>query len=135
MSIDPIVTAWEVVPFSFIADWFFNIGDNFAAYSPFASGTLYGTWVTTRETLNEATEATAVAAAGWDTPTKRCTITGTKVASLTSSRTLTERYSVDPNFGLRLRLNVDFSKLIDLGSIVFGRYANLLGKIRKSTRL
>lgn len=36
--IDPLVTAWELVPFSFVIDWFFNIGANISAYSPTATG-------------------------------------------------------------------------------------------------
>jgi len=38
--IDPLLTAYEVIPYSFVADWFFNIGANLEAYSPFAAGEL-----------------------------------------------------------------------------------------------
>lgn len=38
--IDPILTAYEVIPYSFVADWFLNIGANLEAYSPFAAGEL-----------------------------------------------------------------------------------------------
>lgn len=37
---DPFVTGWELVPFSFIVDWFFSVGDMLTAFSPFATGTL-----------------------------------------------------------------------------------------------
>jgi len=40
VSLDPLLTAWEVIPYSFVIDWFFNIGSNIQAYSPFASGDL-----------------------------------------------------------------------------------------------
>lgn len=36
--IDPLVTGWELIPFSFVIDWFFNIGANLSAFSPFATG-------------------------------------------------------------------------------------------------
>lgn len=36
--IDPLVTAWEVVPYSFVLDWFFNVGGVLAGWSPFARG-------------------------------------------------------------------------------------------------
>lgn len=46
---DPFVTGWEVVPFSFIVDWFFSVGDMLTAFSPFATGTLrYATLGTTK---------------------------------------------------------------------------------------
>lgn len=38
VSIDPLVTGWEVIPYSFVIDWFVNIGTNVQAYSPFAAG-------------------------------------------------------------------------------------------------
>lgn len=40
VSVDPIVTAYELIPYSFVADWFLNIGANLQAYSPFARGDL-----------------------------------------------------------------------------------------------
>lgn len=35
--IDPITTAWELIPFSFIIDWFVNVGDFLRSASPFIS--------------------------------------------------------------------------------------------------
>lgn len=40
VSVDPIVTLWEVIPFSMVSDWFVNIGDALQAWSPFATGKL-----------------------------------------------------------------------------------------------
>lgn len=37
---DPLVTAWELVPFSFILDWFITFGSMLTAFSPFASSRL-----------------------------------------------------------------------------------------------
>lgn len=39
---DPIKTAWELVPFSFVMDWFIQVGTWIEAFSPFAAGTLLG---------------------------------------------------------------------------------------------
>ena len=33
ISLNPITTTWELVPLSFVADWFVNIGDVLAAYT------------------------------------------------------------------------------------------------------
>lgn len=38
-------TAWEIVPFSFIADWFVNIGDTLAAHVPKTGITELASWV------------------------------------------------------------------------------------------
>lgn len=34
--INPAVVAWELIPFSFVVDWFANVGDVLASYSDFA---------------------------------------------------------------------------------------------------
>lgn len=38
--INPAVVAWELVPFSFIVDWFVNVGDVLSSYSDFAGVSL-----------------------------------------------------------------------------------------------
>lgn len=44
---DPFVTGWELIPFSFVFDWFVTMGDMLAAFSPFATGQLmYATLAT-----------------------------------------------------------------------------------------
>lgn len=40
---------WELVPFSFIVDWFVNVGDFIAAYTPKPDVDIKGTWVTVRD--------------------------------------------------------------------------------------
>jgi hypothetical protein len=42
--INPAVLAWEVVPFSFVVDWFVNVGDVLRSYSDFAGMTLTNSW-------------------------------------------------------------------------------------------
>lgn len=32
VTVNPLITAWELVPFSFVADWFVNIGDVLSAW-------------------------------------------------------------------------------------------------------
>lgn len=50
VSIDPLVTGWEVIPYSFVIDWFVNIGTNVQAYSPFAAGEILWSGVTESRT-------------------------------------------------------------------------------------
>jgi hypothetical protein len=45
--INPLSIAWELVPFSFVVDWFVNVGDVLASYSDFAGITLTDTYTTT----------------------------------------------------------------------------------------
>lgn len=40
--LNPVALAWEIVPFSFVADWFVNVGDWLQGFSDFAGMTL--TW-------------------------------------------------------------------------------------------
>lgn len=48
---DPAVTAWELVPYSFILDWVITVGDLIAAFSPFATGHFrYATYSVERTT-------------------------------------------------------------------------------------
>lgn len=39
---DPILTAWELVPYSFVADWFLNVGTWVNSWSPFSPVDLKG---------------------------------------------------------------------------------------------
>lgn len=44
--VNPLTIAWELVPFSFVADWFTNIGDVLASYTDFAGLTLQRSYTT-----------------------------------------------------------------------------------------
>lgn len=46
--INPAAVAWELVPFSFVADWFANIGDIISSMSDFAGLTLVNPATTTK---------------------------------------------------------------------------------------
>lgn len=42
---DPLVTAYELIPYSFVLDWFFQVGTWLEAVSPFAGGECYSSGV------------------------------------------------------------------------------------------
>lgn len=48
---DMLETGWELLPFSFIADWFVNIGTTVAAWTPNMRAEQLASWVTVREVL------------------------------------------------------------------------------------
>lgn len=35
-AFDPLITGWELIPFSFVVDWFIGVGDFIQAWSPFS---------------------------------------------------------------------------------------------------
>lgn len=45
----PLETLWEITPFSFIFDWFLNIGDTIAAFTPNAGVRQLASWVTVEQ--------------------------------------------------------------------------------------
>lgn len=44
--VNPLSVAWELVPFSFVVDWFVNVGQVLASFSDFAGVSLTGAFVT-----------------------------------------------------------------------------------------
>jgi hypothetical protein len=49
-------SAWELVPFSFIVDWFLNVGDTISSWMPKPNTNVLGSWVTVKTvTRREAT--------------------------------------------------------------------------------
>lgn len=50
-GLDPIRTAWELVPFSFVMDWFVQVGDFIEATSPFGAGRTLGSCYSCKTTM------------------------------------------------------------------------------------
>jgi hypothetical protein len=46
---NPIEAAWELIPFSFIIDWFVNVGNTIAAWTPNYGLTTLASWTVVRE--------------------------------------------------------------------------------------
>lgn len=49
---------WELIPFSFVADWFINVGDFISGIVPFATKTPLGSWYTIEETVTSTFQVT-----------------------------------------------------------------------------
>lgn len=50
LSLDNVVsTAWEIVPFSFVLDWFYNVGDWLRAITPAPGVSIESTYVSTQQ--------------------------------------------------------------------------------------
>jgi hypothetical protein len=112
----PIESLWELVPFSFIIDWFFNIGNTIAAWTPNSGITPLASWAKTTTTI-----------------VKSCTITGLEITpnqytdqtsrgrhafanGAFSSTDITIERVPDPSRPIlpSLNINLDIFKLLDL---------------------
>lgn len=114
----PIEAMWELMPFSFIIDWFFNAGQTLAAHTPNAAISERASWVTTKEIL------VAMNMSG----ESRCTLPSTPYTTRSGScapfeygnvqkvhtREVSPVLSTLPSF----QLHLDTYKLLDLGIIL-----------------
>lgn len=112
----PIESAWELVPFSFIIDWFFSIGDVISSWSVNPSLNPRASWVTSfvyhaielETTLYQLNDKSPFF---WETP--EVTHGSARVLIKRKRRTPTPPRPITPSFDLKL----DLSKIIDLGLI------------------
>lgn len=133
LEIDPLVTAWEVIPFSFIVDWFTNIGDLATAYSPFATENLLDAWITNRETIR--TTGVYTTSSGSQGSSNFNLTSGSNTYTRVHEDVSYERIKATPSANLSFQLNLDAAKLTDLYAVFLGRLGRVLGQIRKSNRI
>jgi len=133
--IDPLVTSWEVIPFSFIADWFLNIGKNIGAFSPFAAGNLKGVW-TSERTLTEYTCEGYIPSVNPNNPSYTHRVEGASHGTFkTSYKSYTRAKITNPAFKLAYDVHFDWQKLVDLAAIFSAKYLKLLRDIRNLNRV
>lgn len=132
-DIDPLVTTWEIIPFSFILDWFTNIGELATAYSPFATENLLDAWVSAEEILE--TTGTFTVASGSSGPNMYNLTSGTASFVRIHEESIYERYQATPSASLSFKLNLDAAKIADLSAIFFSGWAKTLKGVYKSTRI
>lgn len=116
-------SAWDLVPFSFIIDWFFTVGDTICAFSPLPLGvTALASWITTTEStvqtfrLTGASSQVGVCGSYLYTDTG-CTFGNGEVAyKISTKKTRTPNYQ--RNLVPRINVNLDPLKILDLGIIL-----------------
>lgn len=112
----PLSTAWELVPYSFVVDWFVNVGAWLDAIQPSLAHKTLGAWVSSRDNYVTTFETVSIengTKPNWS-QTLTCTLAGTK-------QTLTkQRYLWSPSAPTFPPLGTGFSNLrcFDFASLV-----------------
>lgn len=122
---------WEIIPFSFIVDWFLNVGKWIASFSPKIGFKVRASWYTVVDTAHRSVTVT----------------TGTNSGSWNFENYLNTSGSYFVDYVCKYRLpdpsrpslprfiwNVDEYKLLDLGAII-SNFVNLSGKQARGLRL
>lgn len=113
----PLSAVWELTPFSFIMDWFFNIGEIIASWTVPCSFTPLSSWVT-EEIVVTVNAESAAPIAGWVQSNGWSGFTESTRASATSKAVLKRRIiSPDRPILPSLSINLDAAKLLDLALI------------------
>lgn len=121
---DPFVTAWELVPFSFVLDWFVSIGDVLAAFSPFATGELrYATLGVTTTQIEMASNLIV--------PRPGIGVESNSMSACTRTRTTTSyvRRLASPQPTLAWQVDLNAYKILDLVALWLAQNASLTKRI------
>jgi hypothetical protein len=133
--VDPLVTAWELIPFSFIVDWFVNVNDNLAAFSPFATGEFaYGS-LTTNEIWTTVTDVYCEKYPLLPSDGNDSLIIGDRHYQMVHVHRRKDRVASSPTLRFSVEVNLDPSKIVDLVSIFFLKRANLIRGLLTRTKL
>jgi hypothetical protein len=122
-GIDPITTAWEVVPYSFVIDWFLDVGTWLSAVSPFSGAKELGSMASVKD------QYTLMTSDVWEFNR------GGHSGSFTGRSTVleVEQYSRFPHEGGVLpswNPRITPARIIDLISLVFAGRRNVIRALR-----
>lgn len=115
-------TLWELVPFSFIVDWFCNVGDTIAAYTPDYGVEQLASWVTVKETWRSSSTPVNMHST-WVPSQYDVSVTQTgSGGDMTYEELVLERI-IDPELSIfpRYSLSLDKYKILDLVLVMRGR--------------
>lgn len=123
---DMAVTSWEMMPWSFILDWFITVGDAIAAFSPFATGTQEYNTHTLTTTMTEvySFKPSITPFGDWKGGTEGSVGTITKITEI---RNRTVDREIKPT--LAFNLNIDALKVLDLLTIVYTLKSGILKRL------
>lgn len=124
VTINPFLTAWEIIPYSFIIDWFVNVGDNIGAHTPTLGRSLVYLWHSRKTVTSTASSTT------WTPQNPSQTFYDMEMSGGSCGayieRTEYQRSPIaNPGWSLNIDVNLDFSKFLDLASLFLIRDNNV----------
>lgn len=119
-------TIWELTKMSWAVDYFFNVSDAIAAYTPDTLWECLGAWVTYRTTIVQTIEDLTVSIQGWNYPT----FSGGKKTVIT---TTVQR--VPGSFiGVHFNPKINRDKVLDLFAVSRQQLSKLIKLCRKAKK-
>lgn len=112
VSFDPIVTAYEVIPYTIVLDWLIGLSSTLRAASPFARGTIDGTWTSLKSETTSVLEVEPIQWGNYTTPVD----TFLSNDSYSSLKTLT-RAKVSPTYEPKI-LPISGLNLVDAAAML-----------------
>lgn len=126
VSLDPVVTAYELIPYSWMLDWVFNVGSALTAFSPFAQGDLVASSVTEKLTSS----ITMVSTKPSDTPYVK--VKEFSSDSLVISKVSKTRHKHEPTFEIGIDFSMNTKRSFDLLALSMGRITKLIRLVSKA---
>lgn len=117
----PVTTAWELVPFSFVADWFVSVGDALRAWQVISTVGHLSTSISYKfvETGKLSVSGVTLGTGG------NATTPNSYVGEATSNaKFLWRRPAHTPSLIPRVRVNLSFGKVLDLAALLRTRIFN-----------
>lgn len=116
-TVNPLLTGWELVPFSFIVDWFVDVGSVIAAHTPSFGRRLEYMWISTKQ-VNTITSTVSWQPRPSTHPWVQY-LGNTGFSRDSHTQTIYKRWPVAKvPFSLDFNPQLDLSKFTDLASLV-----------------
>lgn len=121
VTMNPLLTAWELVPFSFVIDWFLNVGEVIGANTPTLGRETAYSWLSFKNEIvtDMVTSWYPYGSGYFSTPGN---------SGLAHEWSQSIKYHRQPrvagSLGLNFNPNLDLSKWVDLVSLVLSRKSN-----------
>lgn len=128
---DLLESAWELVPFSFVVDWFLNAGEKIAAWTPEKGTMILASWLTVKQTIDQSTSiAGSITSTYAANPYSRIDSATYSVTGGIQEKTIGYVRTPSPSMNIlpRFKVRLNAFKLTDLGIIL----TNLVRSFRKS---